>query len=129
MKEADCNKVCGGTMMTGVRGGKDMETPIFLNDDFASALDVLARERAERRSEGMNEAFGAVQELQQAVRELEEEKKEAEMMGLDFSKEGELAAVRKKLMMTEKAMMMEKQMMMFKQKQMMTEKAMMMEKR
>ena len=27
----------------GVRGGKDMEAPIFLNDDFASALDVLAR--------------------------------------------------------------------------------------
>ena len=99
-----------------------MEAPIFLNDDFASALDVLARwifveikifiipttslimasslnnittvhniviintitittipiiitmmmmmirDRAERRSEGMNEAFGAVQELQQAVR-------------------------------------------------------------
>ena len=55
-------------------------------------------------------------------RELEEEKKEAEMMGLDFSKEGELAAVQKKLMMTEKAMMMEKQMMMFKQKQMMMNK-------
>ena len=50
------------------------------------------------------------------------------MMGLDFSKEGELAAVQKKLMMTEKAMMMEKQMMMFKQKQMMMnkQKAMMM---
>ena len=50
------------------------------------------------------------------------------MMGLDFSKEGELMAVQKKLMMTEKAMMMEKQMMMFKQKQMMMnkQKAMMM---
>ena len=62
------------------------------------------------------------------LRELEEEKKEAEMMGLDFSKEGELMAVQKKLMMTEKAMMMEKQMMMFKQKQMMMnkQKAMMM---
>ena len=61
-------------------------------------------------------------------RELEEEKKEAEMMGLDFSKEDELTAVQKKLMMTEKAMMMEKQMMMFKQKQMMMnkQKAMMM---
>ena len=61
-------------------------------------------------------------------RELEEEKKEAEMMGLNFSKEGELMAVQKKLMMTEKAMMMEKQMMMFKQKQMMMnkQKAMMM---
>ena len=61
-------------------------------------------------------------------RELEEEKKEAEMMGLDFSKEDELMAVQKKLMMTEKAMMMEKQMMMFKQKQMMMnkQKAMMM---
>merc|ERR1719352_2227323 len=49
-------------------------------------------------------------------------------MGLDFGKEGELMAVRKKLMMTEKAMMMEKQMMMFKQKQMMMnkQKAMMM---
>ena len=49
-------------------------------------------------------------------------------MGLDFSKEGELMAVQKKLMMTEKAMMMEKQMMMFKQKQMMMnkQKAMMM---
>merc|ERR1719370_1956273 len=105
LKEADCYKVCG-SMVTGGRGGKDTEAPIFLNDDFASALDVLARERAERRNEGMNEAFGAVQELQQAVRELEEEKKEAELM-----------AVQKKLMMTEKAMMMEKQMMMFKQKQ------------
>lgn len=127
LKEADCYKVCGN-MMTGGRGGKDTEAPIFLNDDFASALDVLARERAERRNEGMNEAFGAVQELQQAIRELEEEKKEAEMMGLDFSKEGELVAVQKKLMMTEKAMMMEKQMMMFKQKQMMMnkQKAMMM---
>ena len=61
-------------------------------------------------------------------RELEEEKKEAEMMGLEFAKERELAAVQKKLMMTEKAMMMEKQMMMFKQKQMMVnkKKAMMM---
>ena len=50
------------------------------------------------------------------------------MMGLDFSKEDELMAVQKKLMMTEKAMMMEKQMMMFKQKQMMMnkQKAMMM---
>jgi len=121
LKAGDCNKVCGD-MMTGGRGGEDEEAPIFLNDDFASALDVLARERAERRNEGMNEAFGAVQELQQAVRELEEEKKEAEMMGLDFSKEGELMAVQKKLMMTEKAMMMEKQMMMFKQKQMMMNK-------
>ena len=66
--------------------------------------------------------------LNLSSRELEEEKKEAEMMGLDFSKEGELVAVQKKLMMTEKAMMMEKQMMMFKQKQMMMnkQKAMMM---
>ena len=60
--------------------------------------------------------------LNLSSRELEEEKKEAEMMGLDFSKEGELVAVQKKLMMTEKAMMMEKQMMMFKQKQMMMNK-------
>jgi len=128
LKAADCKRVCGD-LMTGRRGGNEMEeAPIFLNDDFASALDLLARDRAERRSEGMNEAFGAVQELQQAVRDLEQEKKEAEMMGLDFSKEGELMAVQKKLMMTEKAMMMEKQMMMFKQKQMMMnkQKAMMM---
>ena len=31
-------------------------------------LMMMIRERAERRNEGMNEAFGAVQELQQAVR-------------------------------------------------------------
>ena len=29
---------------------------------------MMIRDRAERKSEGMNEAFGAVQELQQAVR-------------------------------------------------------------
>ena len=120
-------------------------TNIIINHHF---YEEFKRDRAERKSEGMNEAFGAVQELQQAARssslrlnsfvflvedhpffrELEEEKKEAEMMGLDFSKEDELMAVQKKLMMTEKAMMMEKQMMMFKQKQMMMnkQKAMMM---
>ena len=38
------------------------------NNIIIITVMMTIRERAERRNEGMNEAFGAVQELQQAVR-------------------------------------------------------------
>jgi len=116
MKAEDCEKICMNAEL------QTEDTSLFLNDGFNSALDVLVRNRAEMKNEGMNEAFIEVEELRQTVRNLEEEKTKVEMLGEDYDRTDELKAATKKLMMMEKNMMMEKQMMMFKQKQMMMEK-------
>lgn len=120
MKAEDCEKVCVQTRTE--HQDKKEDTSLFLNDGFNNALDVLARDRAEKKSDGMTEAFMEVEALRQTVRDMEDEKAKVEMGGGQYPREGELGAVMKKLMMMEKTMMMEKQMMMFKQKQMMMAK-------
>jgi len=83
---------------------------------FDAALDVLARERTEAKSDGMTEQAKELEMQRQTVMELEKEKSSTPD-GM-WKGEQQLMMEQKKMMMMEKQIMMRSQMGMFKKKQM-----------
>jgi len=121
----DCQKICGTYQMSSQDGSDDYTDPLsfstrLLSDkNFMRSLDILAKQRRQKTTEGMNRIFMEIEEQRQAVAELEREQKS---MGVFFNKRHQLMQAQKKLMMMEKQVMMKKQMEVFQQKQRMMDK-------
>jgi len=116
----DCRKLCANYKNKGSGGRGPLEHSMDLVKDknFMLALDVLAQDRREQETDGMNSVFIEIDQQRQVVSKLEGQEKN---LGVFFNRKSELMAAQKKLMMMEKQVMKKKQMEVYSQKQRMME--------
>lgn len=116
LKLEDCLNTCQSYKTSDELSTNPLQfsTNLMKDKNFMMSLDVLAQQRREQQTEGMNEIFMEIEQQRQVVTDLEEEQT---TLGVFFNKRAELMAAQKKLMMMEKQVMMKKQMEMFQQKQ------------
>jgi len=119
LKLEDCRKLCANYRKKGVHDPLQKSLDFMQDKNFMMALDVLAKDRREQESDGMNSIFMEIEQQRQIVSELEGEERK---LGVFFDKKAKLMAAQKKLMMMEKQVMMKKRMEVFQQKQRMMEK-------